>query len=303
MKKVGLSTSPYQARFGDKRALEIAAEVGADAVDFSLDYGAYEIGKEGSVYNLSDEEIIAHFTELKNYAHSLGLEICQTHGRLPGFKNKPEEDDMLVKNARLDCIATAALGAPICVIHNATTIFLGPDAPGELYHKLSFDYFSRIIPYAIENGIKIATETFGDAVFFECCDFFGYIDEFEKAFNDIIAVDEFKDHFGVCVDTGHSNKATRFGNPSAGDVIRRMGKHVICLHLHDNNTLTDQHRIPMTGNIDWDDVFSALEEVGYDGVYNLELNPIQFGEFMVVDAAEFGVRIMKKNLAHREGKL
>lgn len=300
MKKVGLSLAPYQARFGDHRALEIAKETGADTVDFSLDYGAYEIGVEGSVYNKSDEEIVAHFKAIKEYADSLGLEVSQTHGRLPGFKNKPEEDDMLVKNARLDCIATAALGAPICVIHNATTIFLGPDAPAELYHKLSYDYFTRILPYAIENGIKIATETFGDAVFFDCCDFFGYIDEFEKAFNAIIAIDEFKDHFTVCVDTGHSNKATRFGNPSAGDVIRRMGKYVSCLHLHDNDTLTDQHRIPMTGCIDWNDVFSALEEIGYEGVYNLELNPIQFGEFMIEDAAEFGIRIMRKNLLHRE---
>ena len=37
--------------------------------------------------------------------------------------------------------------------------------------------------------------------------------------------------------------------------------HISTLHLHDNDTLTDQHKPPMTGCIDWNDVLDALDEV------------------------------------------
>ena len=31
-------------------------------------------------------------------------------------------------------------------------------------YRLSYELFSRTVPFALKNGIKIATETFGDAV-------------------------------------------------------------------------------------------------------------------------------------------
>jgi len=128
------------------------------------------------------------------------------------------------------------------------------------------------LPFAKQYGVKIATETFGDAVRYDCCDFFGNIDEFMKSYQGICAVEDYKDYFTICVDTGHSNKATRYNNPSVGDVIRKLGKDITLLHLNDNDTFTDQHKIPMTGTIDWNDVLNALDEIEYDGYYNMELN-------------------------------
>lgn len=149
---------------------------------------------------------------------------------------------------------------------------MGADPDPILMHDLSFDMFSRIITFAKQNDIKIATETFGDAVVFNCCDFFGNIEEFEKAYNRIDEVAELRDYFAVCMDTGHSNKAMRYGNPTPAEIIRRLGSKITVLHLNDNDTLKDQHKIPMTGVIDWNEVFNALDEINYDGVYNMELN-------------------------------
>lgn len=299
---IGISIGSLQEKYGDREALRIASEIGADSVDFTLEFESNDYRKENSVYARGDEAVKEYYTGLKEYADSLGIIVGQTHGKLPGFRNIKDEDDALVKNSRLDCIATAALGAPVCVIHNATSIFLGPDPDPELMHKLSFDMFSRIIPYAKENDIKIATETFGDAVKFSACDFFGNIDEFEKAYAKIKAVDELKDNFTVCVDTGHSNKAMRYNNPTPADVIRRLGKEVTVLHLNDNDTFTDQHKIPMTGTIDWNDVFDALDEIGYSGIYNMELRLRHFGEDFQIETAEFAVKLMKYLLNERYGK-
>ena len=50
-----------------------------------------------------------------------------------------------------------------------------------------------VLKYAKRYGVKIATETFGDAVKYSACDFFGNIEEFEKAYKAIKDIDEFKD--------------------------------------------------------------------------------------------------------------
>ncbi len=300
-RKVSLSIGKYQQMFGEREALRIAAEAGVDAVDLDLT-DRFDYRKPGNIYAGTDEEIAAYFTDLCGYASSLGIEIGQTHGRIKGFMNKEEEDEALVKNARLDCLATAALGAPVCVIHTTTTICMGADAAPELMHRINYEMFTRILPFAKEFGVKIATETFGDASGLGVCDFFGNIREFLIGYNRIKAT-EYAPYFTTCIDTGHSNKATRFNNnPKPGDVIRLIGgQNIAVLHLNDNDTLTDQHKIPMTGTIDWKDVFDALDEVGYNGVYNMELNLSCFGRDMAVETGKFAVKVMRSILAARYG--
>lgn len=295
MKKIGISIWGLQEKYGDFEALKIAKDIGADAVDFAMANKRFDYRVEGSIYNKSDEEIVKYFTELKNYADELGIEICQTHGHDCGFKNKPEEDDALVENIRLNCLATAALGAPVCVIHNATSLFMGANPDPELMHKLSYELFTRTLPYAKEYNVKIATETFGDA--YKNIDFFGDIDEFMKAYNTIKSIDEYKDYFTTCVDTGHSNKAAvLFGQPKVGDVIRRIGSDIAVLHLNDNDGIYDQHKMPKSGNIDWTDVLKALDEVGYNGVYNMELKLNHFSENLLIETAEFSIKVLREML-------
>ena len=300
MKKIGISTWQLQEKYGDFKALEIAKNIGADAVDFAMANKRFDYRVEGSLYNKSDEEIIKYFSELKAYADELGIFVCQTHGHDCGFKNKKDEDDALVENIRLNLLATAALGAPVCVIHNATSLHMGANPDPELMHSLSYDLFTRTLPYAKQYNVKLATETFGDA--YKIIDFFGDINEFMKAYNTIKSIDEYKDYFTTCVDTGHSNKAMRYDNPTPADVIRRLGKEVTCLHLNDNDTLTDQHKMPLSGCIDWENVMNALDEIGYNGIYNMELNLRHFGEALIVDYAEFAIKVMRNILDKRDNK-
>ena len=173
---------------------------------------------------------------------------------------------------------------------------------------MNYEMFCRILPYAKQYGVKVATETFGDVHGGACCDFFGNIDEFIKTFDRIAAVEDFKDYFTVCVDTGHSNKATKFNNnPNPAEVIRMLGSRVTCLHLNDNNTVGDQHLLPFVtkngwqiGNtIDWDDVFLALEEIGYDGVYNMEISLNRYGEEIMPEFSAFSVLVMRNALSKR----
>ena len=77
------------------------------------------------------------------------------------------------------------------------------------------------------------------------------------------------DRFGVCLDTSHlnlepDNDPVRF--------IRAAGSKLRALHVGDNDGSTDQHLMPFgRGTIDFAAVVGALREVGYKGLFNLEI--------------------------------
>ncbi len=302
-KKVGISIGQLQHEYGDKRALEIAAQIGADSVDFATHYydrREWDFREKSSIYAQGDDAVVAYFSDLKKYADSLGIIIGQTHGRGEGFMNDKELDDAQVENARLDLLAASALGAEVCIVHNATSINHGPNPDPKLMRNLSFEQYTRMLPYAAKYKVKLATETFGDAVCYDAVDFFGDIKEFLMTYNRIYAASPYRDWFTVCMDTGHTNKASRFGNPKVGDVIRMIGKNITALHLNDNDTLTDQHKIPMTGTIDWYDTMNALDEIGYSGIYNMELHLPHFGkDGFEIETAAFAIKVMKNMLKSR----
>ena len=301
-RKISLAIGRLQSAYGDKEALRIAKECGVDAVDLDLCGAQWDYRKPDSIYSRTDEEITAYFTELKEYAHSLGLIVGQTHGRITGLKEDPEFNAAFFENARRDCLATAALGAPVCIMHSVTTLYMGPDADPQKMRDMNFELFTRVIPYARQYGIKIATETFGDASTFGVVDFFGQYDEFVKSYQRVRAVEDFRDHFTVCMDTGHCNKGTRFGQPTAAECIRRIGTEITALHLNDNDTLTDQHKMPLSGSMDWNDIFDALDEIGYNGIYNMELNLDFYGKALAPAYAAFAVKVLRHFLTERYGE-
>jgi len=295
---VGISTFTLQILYGDFRALEIAKEIGADAVDFALD--TQSSLNSDSIYSKPEEKIIEHYTAVRKKADELGIIISQTHGRLRVYFADPVKDEAVLRDARTDCMVSKILGAPYTVMHAIATSVTGPEAESDFMHELYYNTFSKIIPFAKEYDVKIAVETMGDAPVYGCCNFFGVLYEFKKAFVRISAESDNKDYFCCCIDTGHVNKAMRFGNPTPQEFIRAMGSNVKCLHLNDNNTLTDQHKPPMTGVINWNDVMRALEEVGYEGVYNLELNLEHFGKGFEIETARFSVKLMNHMLGNYE---
>jgi len=298
-KKIGLMVEPFITKYGEKEALKIAKECGADCVDFSLVESLYDCTTPGNIYSKSDEEIIEYFSDIKKYADDIGIEICQTHGRLVGYYDDENHNEIWRKNIRLDCMVTKTLGAPVCVIHAMNTFRNGVDCPPEKMHKMNTEMFCFGLQFAKQYDIMLATETFGDCRQYKVCDFFGQTDEFIKQIEEISKIGDNDKYFGVCIDTGHSNKATRYGQVSAQEVIRRVGKKTKVLHLNDNDTFTDQHKMPFSGTIDWDEVFDALDEVGYDGVYNLELELAFYGEELVIETASFAVKVLRNYLDKR----
>lgn len=108
-----------------------------------------------------------------------------------------------------------------------------------------------------------------------CLENLGYYPQPELGWIDIYAEDLLSlidrigsSQFGICLDTGHLN----LNDQSQRDFILKAGKKLRALHIADNNGLADQHLMPYNkGKINFEEVIQALDEVGYEGVFNLEI--------------------------------
>ena len=293
-KKISMSLIELQEGYSDRYALEVAKKIGLDGLDFSL--LEHSVAKEGDLYTKPLEEIVAYYTDLKKYADELGIVIPQTHGRLVGFAMTPEGDEAFIRDAEIDCIVTRILGARYCVVHTPAITWVGPDHTDEELYDIGVRLFTSILPFAKREGVKIAAETHGDSGRYGRMEFFGYVDNLIELINRVRACCDAGSELCVCVDTGHTNMTVRYGNPSVGDVIRKLGSLVQVLHIHDNNGIKDQHKIPRTGIIDWDDVLDSLDEAGYQGWYNLENCTNHFGPGFEVEEADFSVKVIRQML-------
>ena len=294
MKKVSMSLDVIQEKQNDFDAIDAIAEIGADGIDFSL--LSHDVNKEGDIYTKPISEIIEYFTRVRKYADERGVTIRQTHGRLVGFAMSPAGDDVFIRSAEIDFIVSRVLGAKYCVVHTPAITWVGPDHSDEEMFDIGVRLFTSILPYAKREGIKIAAETHGDSGKYGKMEFFGYVENLIELIERVRAASDAGDYLCVCVDTGHTNMTVRYGCPSVGDVIRRLGSLVEVLHLHDNNGIKDQHKIPMTGTIAWADVMSALKEIDFGGWYNLENTITHFGAGFCMEEAAFSVKVMRHML-------
>ena len=92
-----------------------------------------------------------------------------------------------------------------------------------------------------------------------------------KKFIDAVGSDQVK----ICLDTGHlhlvncRNEATQ----TQAEFIRAAGKDLCAMHITNNSGESDVHLMPYSSRvgIDWKEVVSALSEIGYNGLFNLEI--------------------------------
>lgn len=72
---------------------------------------------------------------------------------------------------------------------------------------------------------------------------------------------------GICLDVGHSNVQ----GYDMAEAVRQCGERLIATHIQDNDGQGDQHLGPTRGTIDWAGGIAALVEIGYEGLFNLEI--------------------------------
>ena len=92
--RISLSILDLQEKYGDREAIDIAAKIGLSNIDFDLVFLKHSVDKEGDIYSLGKDAVREYYSSIADYAKERGVKIVQTHGRLVGYGNTPEGDEL-----------------------------------------------------------------------------------------------------------------------------------------------------------------------------------------------------------------
>lgn len=248
-----------RSRVGERKAIEILAEAGFDAIDYTftpwMERG--EMPWNGDGYKEYAKEVML-------MADDNGIYFNQAHAPFIFHTDYLPNWDREIMPMQIRCMESCALlGIPHMVVHPVH--HLPYRANKKTIWELNTEYYQLLQPYAKQFSVKVSLENmFGEdkrrGCF--CEDMFSNPAEYAEFFD---MLDD-SEAFTCCVDTGHSGIV----GENAGETIRILGKRVHALHLNDNKFRDDGHLIPFQGDIDWEDVMKALAEVGYDGDFTFE---------------------------------
>jgi sugar phosphate isomerase/epimerase len=250
------STIDLFSRYGEQR-YEKMKQYGYSHLDFNL------ANTDSAYYSASEDEVKAMLKAEIDLAAASGVTIWQTHGpwRWPSKDDTEEDRAERMEKMKKSIHLTSLIGCKYWIVH--------PIMPHAIYERkdpekskstwdINRTFMRELIRVAHEENVVICFENMPMPEFS-----LGKVEDIIKF------VKEMDDpNFKICLDTGHAAVTKE----SVGDAVRAIGKDLLAtLHVHDNNGIHDQHRLPYFGVIDWDDVTRALLEIGFDGVFNYEL--------------------------------
>lgn len=239
---------------GYEKAIELVAKAGFDAWDFTMVNTMWRWGwaenKEIILsHPLNEEQYLSYVRKLKKIGLDNGIICNQSHAPFPSHLCG---DKWLLR--AIEC--TAEAGGQICVIH--------PD--NNLSAEGNAEMYNRLLPFAKQHGVKIATENMWNWNHEGACASPAACSSSQDFVAHLKAVDD--EYFVACLDIGHAEMMGL--ETSAVEMIKALGIKLQALHIHDNDRRHDNHQIPFSMNIDFKSIANALKEINYSGYYTLE---------------------------------
>ncbi len=143
-------------------------------------------------------------------------------------------------------------GVEIAVIHPSGEPYKDEERPEKM--KYAIDMIDKLTIAAKNAGMTLALENLPRTCL---CRTHDEMEAFLSAIPDL----------RVCFDTNHN-----LSEPNA-EYIRAVGSKIVTLHVSDYDFVDEKHWFPMDGGIDWQELLSVLEEVGYQGRFTYETMP------------------------------
>ena len=231
--------------------------------------GRLEVGAFNGLahYDHNDE---AQVEEIAQAALDLGVKVASVHCPPVPYDDADEETRRHVLGESVAAARAAErMGASVfvCHFHN--------QPPAELTAREMLEQLEGCsVRIATENGIDLTPYT-------EFVDGFG------------------TDRLGITIDIGHARvPAEDWLNPftapgRAKGIVELVGHRLCHIHLHDYHNNED-HRPPFEGEIEWGDLFDALDGIGYQGALMFESLPVHSPEDTLAKVGAFPEEFIKR---------
>ena len=144
----------------------------------------------------------------------------------------------------------ADIGIKTVVIHPSAEP--NEDNEREELLKIGAESLAELAEIAAPLGMTIAAEDLPRTCLGNCS-------------SDIIKLISLNDKLRVCFDTNHVLIEKNV------DFVKALGNKIVTLHVSDYDFLNERHWLPYEGKIDWVELVTALEDVGYEGPFMYEI--------------------------------
>lgn len=193
---------------------------------------------------------------IQDLADSLGMKFVQAHsqGGNP-LSDDPEHVDFLLKATLRSIEICEMLGIKNTVVHNGAKL----DLTKEQWFEENKKFYEKLFPTMERCGVNVL------------CENTTRLNMGKKYFiisgKDTREFVKFVDHplVHACWDTGHANC-----EGSQYDEIMAVGDELYAIHYHDNFGRWDDHFVPFIGNMNHDEVITALIDLNFKGYFTLE---------------------------------
>ena len=194
------------------------------------------------------------FEAIAQYAKEGGVELWSFHLPFAAYTNVASPDESVRQEAvRIlsDYIAkAAAIGIKIYVIH--PSVGANPDEERALRIACAKKSLAQLAQVADDHGGVLAVEDLPRT----CLGRNSY------ELLELISADP---RLRVCFDTNH----LLMEDPA--EFVRKVGDKIVTIHVSDYDYLNERHWLPGEGDLQWDRILEALQEVGYSGPWLYEL--------------------------------
>lgn len=247
--------------YGDKKAIEMIAEAGFDAVDYSM------LNFEDPKGILAGDDYRKKAEKVREMAEDCGLVINQCHAPFDFNYSDPAGFGYATKMLRRSLEIAGILGAKNVVVHPLHYRRYKENAA--FVHFENVKWYRSMLPAAKECGVTICAENMWQwnsdqtKILPDECSF---PDEFSFLVDEVGGK-----NFGACLDLGHAALTAQDVGWTTAEFIRKLGKKRLkALHVHDNDGVSDMHTAPYLGTVDWDEITKALKKIRYEGDFTFE---------------------------------
>ena len=239
-----------------RAGLLLHKEIGFDAADFSTTL----LDLSSDAWKPAAEQALADSKEI-------GMPLAVGH--LPFVKGGGSQSDAFVEEFRRKMLhaieAAAVLGVEHAVLHTNTGTLIMKEYNAAEQLEWVLRHIEPFAEHAAKLGVGLVVENMpvvpGARV----------THRFSQSAEEICQVaDAFG--MGICWDFGHANVS----GVRQSEALSYIGSRLKMVHVHDNCAMADEHNMPFTGNVDWQDAMHGLALVDFDGVFDLELSPARF---------------------------
>lgn len=251
MYRIGLSTTGGKIFYSEDdlrinpKFFENCAKAGIDVIEVS---------------NVYEQTINFDYKSLKKYADEYGVELWSYHLPFKPFDIIDiSNDDKNLRKGTIEIFReiikkASDIGFDKFIVHSSC-VFEREDQNFNIKERMenSKECLVKLADIAEECGGVIVVENLPPICF---------PTNIEEHL-DLLGADS---RLRACFDTNH-----KLGEEKSSDHIRALGDKLVTTHISDYDFVNERHWFPGVGKIDWQEIYGALKDINYNGVWLYEI--------------------------------